>query len=414
MRTLLALRAVAGTLVVLGATAARADNISLDEAVRRAARRPAVAMADADREAARSEATGARQPIYNPELGVSAGPKFSAGSTFPSVEVALAQTIELGGKRAARRDAADARVRVATEALDLAVLQAKLDAWRAFQLALTARARLETARDAEQLAAQVETAMRDSQTLGAGTQLQVNLTTAEVGRARHDRIDAENGYERALAELASVVGALPRERLEPRGELAAFPALVESEDQVVARALRARPELAVARAEVDAARANARLAGGLARPDLTMGVSYGYEEDPDFQAHTVLVSATIALPVRTRNQGGRAAARARERRAEIDQSRLRTDVEREARLALQTYQRARDAVLGFDREVNERLHDNLELARQSFEAGKIDYFEFNVVRRELVNSRLAYLDAVAEAIEAWHALQRAIGEERPS
>ena len=84
---------------------------------------------------------------------------------------------------------------------------------------------------------------------------------------------------------------------------------------------------------------------------------------------------------------------------------------REARLALRNYVRARDAVLGFDREVNERLHEILALARESFESGKLDYFEFNVVRRELVASRTAYLDAIAEAIEARHALMRAAGQD---
>ena len=85
---------------------------------------------------------------------------------------------------------------------------------------------------------------------------------------------------------------------------------------------------------------------------------------------------------------------------------------REARLALANYLRARDAVLGFDQQVRERLHENLELARESFASGKIDYFEFNVVRRELIASRTAYLDAVAESVDAWHALVRAAGEEQ--
>ena len=69
-------------------------------------------------------------------------------------------------------------------------------------------------------------------------------------------------------------------------------------------------------------------------------------------------------------------------------------------VAIGSYQKTREAVLGFDREVNEHLHENLELARESFASGKIDYYEFNVVRRELIANRLAYLDAFAEAIDA--------------
>lgn len=413
MRTFAALQAVAGALVCLVATTARADIITLDQAVQRAARRPTVGMAEAEAEARRSEARGARLPAYNPELGAAAGPKFGGGTTLLDVEVSLAQTMELGGKRAARRDTAEARVRVALAERDLALRLAKIDAWRAFQLALVAQDRLATAREAEELAIAVAAAARDSQTLGASTQLQLNLATSEVGRARHERLDAENGYGQALADLATAVGAGPGEQLEPSGAIAPLVDAPWTERDVVARALRARPEIAAARAELEAAQGEGRLAGALATPDLTMGLSYGYEEDPDVTMHAVLLSASVSLPVLNRNQGGRGAARARLRRAEIDQTRLRTEVEREARVALLNYRRAREAVLGFDREVNERLHENLELAQESFRAGKINYFEFNLVRRELVASRLAYLDAVAEAVEAWHAVQRAVGEEQP-
>ena len=98
-------------------------------------------------------------------------------------------------------------------------------------------------------------------------------------------------------------------------------------------------------------------------------------------------------------------------RAEIEGAWTTTEIEREIRVAVSGYQRAREAVLGFDKEVNERLHENLELARASYTSGKIDYFQFNVVRRELLASRNAYLDAFEETIEAWSAVQQATGGE---
>ena len=52
------------------------------------------------------------------------------------------------------------------------------------------------------------------------------------------------------------------------------------------------------------------------------------------------------------------------------------------------------------------------LERAGLTISDIDYFEFNVVRRELIANRDAYLDAVTEAIEAWHTLLRAAGEEQ--
>ncbi|MBK9030272.1 MAG: TolC family protein [Myxococcales bacterium] len=411
MSTFAFVRAVIGAVLASGVTAAHADSITIDQAVSRAARRVSVAIAGADVEAARQEADGSRRPIYNPELGVAIGPRFGGGKTLLDVEVSLAQTIELGGKRGARRAAGDARVAVAEAELARATYAAEIDVWRAFQRGVVARARLEGTRATEALAAQLVAATNDRQTLGAGTQLQINLATLEVARARHDRFDAENDYDAALAELATAVGAAPEERLEPAGDLPELPAATWDEEALVLRALADRPDLEAARAQLTAARADVRLADALGRPDVTASLSYGFEQDVDTDFHAVLAGLSISLPVRNRNQGQRAATRARSRRAEIELVGRLSEAERELRTAVRAYVRARDAVLGFDREINQRLQDNLELARASFEAGKLDYFEFTVVRRELVANQLAYLDAVNEAIDAWTAVQRAAGKE---
>jgi len=405
----MALRAVAGALVCLTATTAWADTITLDAALQRAAKRPAVAIAGTEVDATRSEVIGAGLPTYNPELGIAIGPKRGGGELLLDFEIGIFQTVERGGKRAARREAAEARVRAAAAEVDLATLLARLEAWRAFELALVARSRLETATTAEQIAIELETATKDKQTLGAGTQLRVNVATAEVGRAKHDRIDAESRYESALTELAAAIGAGPRERVEPEGARTASAPVPWTEDDFVALALAARPELVAARAELDAARGEVRLADALAKPDVTFGISYGFDQDPDINTHALLFSVSIALPVRNKNQGARGASRARERRAALEEDSAQIEVEREARLAYQNYARARAAVVGFDADVNAHLQENLALASESFTAGTIDYFEFSVMRKELVASGLAYLDAVAESIEAWYAVQRAGG-----
>ncbi|MCA9674663.1 MAG: TolC family protein [Myxococcales bacterium] len=404
---------MAGALVGLTTAVAHADTITLEEALRRAVERPTVALAAADTEAAQNDANGARLPAYNPELGIAIGPARGGGATLFDFEVSLSQTIERGGKRAARADAADARVRVAAAAHDLETTLARLEAWRAFELALVQRDRVEAAKEAEQAAADVAAATEQTQAAGKGTQLEVNLTTSEVGRSKHDRLDAESAYEAAIAELASAIGAGADERIEPTGDLAAPAELPWNEDDFVALALKNRPELAGTRAEVDVAHAEARAEDAEAAPDLTLGLSYGFSQDPDIDTHAILLSASIALPVRNRNQGRRRAARVRIHRAEIDDAWARAEVEREARLAHQAYSRAREAVAGFDQDVTGQLDENLELARQSFDRGKIDYFAFSQARRDLIAGERDYLDAVEEAVEARYAVLRAAGDDVP-
>lgn len=406
----LARLAAGAWLLTIGGTAA-ATPITLEQAIQRASGRPEVVMAGGSTEAARHEAAQASLPAYNPELTVGAGPRFVGGDRSIALQIGLGHTIQLGGKRSARRAVADARIE-ASEAERLAAsLVARAEAWRAFQIALVLRERVAMAKEGEQVSLQVEDATKERMKVGFGTQLQVNLTTAEVGRARHDRLDAERKYDAAVAELASAIGAKASEAFEPTGTLALTPVLTGNIETLVARAVRERPEARIALASSKVARAEIRIADADAIPDLTLGVSYGYERDPDVSAQLVLATASIGVPLFNRNQGKRRAVRALASRAEVEVAWTTTEIEREIRIAISSYQRAREAVLGFDKDVNERLHENLELARESYTSGKIDYFQFNVVRRELLASRNAYLDAVEEAIEAWAAVQQATGAE---
>lgn len=389
---------------------AGADPISLAEALDRAEARPDVAVAAADLDATRGDGAQDHLPFYNPELAVAVGPRLVAGTVGVTVEASLGQVVELGGKRGARRAAAAAREDLALVRLGLTSRQARLEAWSAFHLALVGRARVDAAQALETLAVEVAAATTTRQGLGGGTQLEVNLAAAEVGRARHDRLDAETGVDHDRAALATAIGARADENLEPLGALPAFGDPPTSLDALIARARAERPELRTAVATVAAARADIDLADAVGRPDLRLGVSYALERDVE-TAHIAMVSAAITLPTRNRNQGARAAARARLRGAAIERGRIGDEVEREVRVAYAAYVRAVAAVHGFDQDVNEHLTENLQLARDSLASGKLDYFQFNQVRRELFASRMAYLDAVAEAIAAQVALDRAIGAE---
>ena len=402
-------RLAAGASILLCSGHVAAAPITLEQALQRAVGRPLVALAGASTEAARHDADQASLSAYNPQVTVGAGPRFVGDQRWIAFQVGLGHTFQLGGKRSARRAAADARIDVADAERFAAGLIARIETWRAFQLALVVRERVAMAMEAEEVAIQVEAATRVRKDVGFGTQLELNLTTAEVGRARHDRLDAERTYTASVAALASAIGAAATEVIEPSGTLAPTPALTADTEALIARALRDRPEARTALASSRAARAEIRVADADAIPDVTLGVSYSYERDPDLTANAVLATASIGLPLLNRNQGTRRAARSLADRAEIQVSWTTIEIEREIRVAVSGYQRAREAVLGFDKEVNERLHENLELARASYTSGKIDYFQFNVVRRELLASRNAYLDAFEETIEAWTAVQRATG-----
>src|SRR4029077_2073044 len=85
-----------------------------------------------------------------------------------------------------------------------------------------------------------------------------------------------------------------------------------------AAVLEQRPEMKIARASVEEARARARLQDVLGRPDLTL--TYGYKRtqlaDTSTAANTAIAGVAVRLPLFDRNAGNRAAATAETRRQE--------------------------------------------------------------------------------------------------
>lgn len=411
-KTTTALAVAIGAVLCLGSAICQADTITLKQAVDRASQRPSVQLVSLDVDAARATARGAALPAHNPNLRLDGGPQLGTSATAIDFEASIDQTIELGGKRDARIRVAGAAATVSDRVRSGDVLAARVEAWRAFERAIVVRDRLATRREVEQLTDALVTAMQRTAAAGGTTQLRVNVLSADAGRARRERIAAEADYATALALLAAAIGATPTERLEPDAVATELPAVPGDEAAIVARALSGHPQILIAAAELEGARARIDAADAQGVSDVTLGVGYAYGRDPG-APNAIIGTISIPLPIRNRNQGERAAARIEARHAEIESARTAAEIERRARLAYENYQRARDAVTGFGRDVTDKLHDNLTLAQDSFTKGGIDFVELTLTRRNLIDARLAFLDAEIAAVDAWADLALATAEVQP-
>ena len=364
-------------------------------------------LAEAELAVAGADLEAARLLLYNPEAGFSIGPSSNADTTLTSYEVGVSQTLELGGKRGHRTAAAERRVEAAEARLARSRELVFGRVRRAFGLALVAQARVATALEADSVAALLRSAAEERLRLGAGTLLEVNVASAASARERRARLEAEQGLTSALLELGAALGLPASDAVTPEGGIPPALAPARSEDELVQLALERRPDLAALRAEVAAAESEQRLARSLAWPDPTIGVSGGQEEE----FRVLEFGLAIPLPLWNRGQGARAQAGAGLDRARLAEAVARREAEREVRGAYRALARAVTAEQAFDRDVVERLRENLALAEESFRAGKINLLIYNSVRRDLVEARLDYLDAVADVIERSAVLALAVGSD---
>ncbi|MBZ0233074.1 MAG: TolC family protein [Deltaproteobacteria bacterium] len=385
---------------------AHARPITLDEALAAAESNPDIGAASATVDEAEGNLEQADTRLYNPTLFIGGGPSFGPDGTAYDLQISVGQVFELGAKRSKRARVAAAERDAAAKDVDTTRLNVRAEVWRAFHLALVAQQRVEVATDNETHARVFADAAAERVRLGAATQTELNVAIANRGRATAARKAAERDVVLARAALAAAIGSEDPD-LEPTGELPTFAAAPTDVDALVAEALANRPDLAALAHVREARDADVELADALAKPDPELSVSWSRSAVEDIDA--VTLSVGIALPFWNRNRGGRHAARAASKRASIEVEGAQKEIEREVRAAVRRYQAAIDAVASFDSDVVSALHENLTLAQESLAAGKLDLLELSTVRRDLVDSQLAYLDSLAEAVEARAALQLVVG-----
>jgi cobalt-zinc-cadmium efflux system outer membrane protein len=218
--------------------------------------------------------------------------------------------------------------------------------------------------------------------------LDVNIARAALARVRAEREAAEASRALALGELKQ------RLRLDDdiavEGELARPP---ETDLNTLLQAALHRPELRALEAGVQEAEAEVRVGGTYSKPDYGLGVRYSREEGD----HIVLGGMTVTLPFFSKGQELRAvgAARAARLRAELDAARIR--VRLEVRSAFEVYSRRLAAVHLLEAEAIPGLDENETLTTRAFEVGQLGLGELLLIRREIVDTRSQYLDALLEA-----------------
>ncbi|MEO8554969.1 MAG: TolC family protein, partial [Kofleriaceae bacterium] len=207
-----------------------------------------------------------------------------------------------------------------------------------------------------------------------------NLAHVALVRAKAAVRSAPSARAIAIGRLAALVGAAAGDVVTVRGDLAA-PA------PDVAR-IAERADVRVLGAERDVARAELARAVANGRPELGLWAAYQREDT----ATVVLGGVRMSLPVWNRNQGEKAAARAKERRAgETRDATLRV-ASRQLADALAAFTDAKLAVETFERDALPILDDSDGLLEKSVDAGQIAVSAYLVARQELLDGRREHLD----------------------
>ncbi|MEW6487318.1 MAG: TolC family protein [Thermodesulfobacteriota bacterium] len=326
----------------------------------------------------------------NPEVSLEVEELGAAGGGDAlETTLALEQALELGGKRAKRRQAAALEADLAHWDQASARQDLLAEVHTAFFEALAAQERLAQAEVLSDLTERGLRAVEERVDAGKVSPIEKTQARVAVSSARIELRRAQSRWEGARRRLAALWGGTGGEVGTLAGSLAAavpFPPEAELE-----ALLPDNPDLARWEAEIAQKKAGLEAARSLAVPDLTL--SGGLRAVGAGDEVTGLVGVSLPLPLFDRNQGGVGEARAglNKARAEARGALLRLRAELAA-----AYQEAETAQVEAQT-LTERLLPDAEAAfeavREGYRLGKFDLQRLLDVQRAVVEARTQLLDA---------------------
>ena len=408
------LRATAALIFILVSGAPLlADPITISEAIHRASESsPAVIQARGSVAAAEARArqAGAR---LNPELGLAvesfAGTGPYRGFGQAETTLSVSQRFELGGKRSARRELAEAELLTAQITFIQARIEAVGDARTRFAELSVARDRLQLAREAEAQARELARVVSILVDAGREPPLRALRAQAAAAEAEAVRRAAESNLSQAASALASVLGKADVS-LEPEGpyDLSDVASIKPLATAAIGPSTGVPLPVRLAMAERDSARARLRLQQAAAVPDITadLGVRR-FEATRDV---ALVAGISVPIPIADRNRNAVQAARVEAELADLRLEQARIENVRKIRDAQSALASANARVAALATSGLGQAREAVRLANIGYRAGKFSLLELIDAQDALNQAESALLDARLARAQAAATLDKVLAQ----
>jgi cobalt-zinc-cadmium efflux system outer membrane protein len=295
---------------------------------------------------------------------------------------------EPGARRSARTASASAAIAQSTANVDEITRSVLRSAAAAYYRAVHANDRIRLLNAADDLASGVYSTADRRFKAGDIAVLDVNIAKASLARVRAEREGAEASKALALGDLRQLL------RLEI--DVSVDGTLTRPAEADLTSALETasqRPELRALEAGIQEADAEVRLGESFSKPEYGVGVRYSREEGD----HIVLGGMTVTLPMFSKGQQQRAVGSARAARLRTELESARARIQLQVRAAYDAFNRRLAVIRALESDAIPGLDENAQLATRSFDVGQLGLLELLLVRREILETRFQYLDALLEA-----------------
>lgn len=324
---------------------------------------------------------------------------------YQQTTLSLAQLVELGGKRAARRRLADRDRDLATWDFETRRVAVLADTTKAFLVVLALQERRALLGELEGIAAEMLRSVASTVRAGAVSPVEEDRAHVNLDRVELEIAQIDDELEAARALLAASWGQTQAGFDSAKGDLWALPPMpvLEALEQAAGES----PELARWNAEI--AQREAALSVERAARIPNVEVSIAGRHHPLGNAAGVVAGLSIPVPLFDRNQGGILAARHELARARSEQRQSDVSIRSAIVASLQSLQIADRTLVTLRERIIPRAQRVFEQTRRGYVTGLFRHVEVLDAQRTLFSARRELLEAVVAFHFAATDLERLTG-----
>ncbi|MDO9540895.1 MAG: TolC family protein [Kiritimatiellia bacterium] len=350
--------------------------------------------------------------LPNPELDVAmenlGGPSYQEGFDGPVVKFTVGQLIELGGKRAARRDVADAERALAGWDYAGKRLDILNTTMNRFMEALAAQKKKALAESVLIMATEIQKAVAARVAAGRDSPLEEKKSSVETVNARLAVERARREWDKSRKNLTAMWGQSQPVFGGIEGNLDYLVARLPDWEQVYSL-MAGNPDIARWNDELTLRRAALQQAKSVRMPDVT--IMAGVDRFRDTGTESYRAGASVPLPLFNRNQGGIREAFANSEKAEKERAAVLLRLEGELFAAFQEITVLHKEVIALTTEVLPVARDVFESARTGYQQGKFSYLEVLDAQRTLFDAEKRNIETLVNYHLVRSQIERLIGKD---
>lgn len=349
----------------------------------------------------------------NPTLAYEREQTSRAGEATSQNILTLEQPFEVGGQRGARRQAAGLEREAEEARLVGTMARVDYEVTRTYATAVGRQRRAAAAHAAAQAfgsARRVSQARLTAGDVSGYQHRRLLLEAARYATLRSEAVVARDSALRALSLLIEGAGGH-----DSTGQLTLVDTLMPAPltmtvDSLVALALHTRAELRATQLEVEAAKANVRVAAAERIPTPVLSGGYKGEHLATGETlHGFVAGVSLPLPLWDQRGGAVGAARAEARRAEAELELARRQSVREVHEAYASHQALAAQLAELDGQLGDEAASAQRAAAAAYDEGEISLLEWLDSVRAYHEAEATYAMLWAEYIARRAALERVTG-----